>query len=546
MPEVPAFFTESLSQPVLAVGGPGSFPDFVDKIAHVSPEVYVGYFLAFLIGVVFVLLIPKAKVTEETKPNKGDAKGDLSTGEMRARDLVWRHEKLILTEQQLAEKQKRLQDLVSQMGEHPEEHDAYAAAALFLVNEAIREERHLTGSEISREDLIAERLADFEEKLFNGNGVEEKKWRKDAAALREEAGVLQSKLTERQGQLRNAFQVMDRAETLLLGGIPIGGGPAEVRSRLFQARALVERLPEGLHHEVEENERKVKELLASPPSEAKSDVTKKLKRFADVIAVDGFSATEREQGKAGLLSAIDRAIAAVDSPNGSSKPSPFLGVPEEKDTFRAPVFFDDTAQRELAEIQPGENVFQDDKLDFPVESEEGEEKDGSEENGLPRDFSQVIFCGNDPSLWNKNVYRAARERARSIEDLPEGIHWLSMKRLDTGERVFCPVTNEELLDGGDGFSSGFNGSNEVFYDAHHLGLFSEECDGEVETRFTYGGWGFGHQVGGFDDVVDTTQSFGWDGKRIPDDTVFEISVYAVLPKTGEKDVVLRKADQLVS
>ena len=85
---------------------------------------------------------------------------------------------------------------------------------------------------------------------------------------------------------------------------------------------------------------------------------------------------------------------------------------------------------------------------------------------------------------------------------------------------------------------GFNGSNELFYGARHLGLFSESCPNEVETRFTYGGWGFGHRAHEIAPEVEQLQAAGWEGREIPADTVFEIVIHEELPALGKQDRIL--------
>ncbi|MCB1077263.1 MAG: hypothetical protein KDM64_05465, partial [Verrucomicrobiae bacterium] len=142
----------------------------------------------------------------------------------------------------------------------------------------------------------------------------------------------------------------------------------------------------------------------------------------------------------------------------------------------------------------------------------------------------VIFRGNDPTLWNRDVYVGVNRRARALTGLPEGIAYLRIRRTDTGDGVVVAVTNAQLSDDGDGSSVGFNGSNEYFYGAHHLGVFDESLPQEFETRFTFGGWGFGHGVSGPE-----CQASGWEGLPVPPHTVFEITVFRKMPVLGEKD-----------
>ena len=122
--------------------------------------------------------------------------------------------------------------------------------------------------------------------------------------------------------------------------------------------------------------------------------------------------------------------------------------------------------------------------------------------------------------------------------MPEWAKWISIARLDTGERVFAPANSASLTSGEGGTAFGFNGTNELFYGARHLGIFAESCPNEVETRFTYGGWGFGHRVNGGDSEDQELQASGWEGREIDADTVFEISIHADLPELKESDKVL--------
>ena len=154
------------------------------------------------------------------------------------------------------------------------------------------------------------------------------------------------------------------------------------------------------------------------------------------------------------------------------------------------------------------------------------------------DRSLVLFCSNDVELWGKTVYRGARCRARAIAEFPEWAHWVAIRRLDTGERVFAPLRSPSLRSGQSSDPYGFNGSNELFYGARHLGLFSESCPNEVETRFTYGGWGFGHRAHEIAPEVEKLQAAGWEGREIPADTVFEIVIHEELPSLGDGDRVI--------
>ncbi len=142
----------------------------------------------------------------------------------------------------------------------------------------------------------------------------------------------------------------------------------------------------------------------------------------------------------------------------------------------------------------------------------------------------VLFRANDPGIWGANVFAGANRRARPLDRLPEGIAYLRLRRMDTGQGVVISVTNAGLTDDADGRPRGFNGTNERFYGAYHLGIFDESLPQDVETRFTYGGWGFGHSVLGPEQ-----QACGWEGKVIDPDTVFEIAVFRRMPVLGDHD-----------
>ncbi len=141
--------------------------------------------------------------------------------------------------------------------------------------------------------------------------------------------------------------------------------------------------------------------------------------------------------------------------------------------------------------------------------------------------SLVIFRSNDPEIWNTDTYRGANDRSIALQDIDGEATWISIKRTDTGEIMYAPIEHNTILKCHDDQTFGFNGTNEFFYGARHLGFFSEECAGEVETRFTYGGWGFGHLADG--DSANTKQNCGWAGKSIADDTVIEIALYEKRP-----------------
>jgi len=141
---------------------------------------------------------------------------------------------------------------------------------------------------------------------------------------------------------------------------------------------------------------------------------------------------------------------------------------------------------------------------------------------------QIIFCGNDPGLWNRTVYQGARRRALALSELTMTVGFVRVQRLDTGESVLLQTTRDELL----GKHSaelrpfGFHAGNRDYYGARHLGVFDERVANEVETKFTYGGWGFGH---GNRSDLGGRQCAAWAGKSINADTVFQITVFRDRP-----------------
>ncbi|MDF1825463.1 MAG: hypothetical protein P1U68_12525 [Verrucomicrobiales bacterium] len=160
---------------------------------------------------------------------------------------------------------------------------------------------------------------------------------------------------------------------------------------------------------------------------------------------------------------------------------------------------------------------------------------------LPEEGSLVLFRSNNAELWGRDVYQGGNQRARAVKVIPDWAEWISIRRLDTGEAVFAPTELVSLSNAEVPGPVGFNGSHEKFYGARHLGMFSDSCPNEVETRFTYGGWGFGHRVSEMNESEEVLQASGWAGREISPETVFEVVIYAELPELSGKDEVLEFA-----
>ena len=99
------------------------------------------------------------------------------------------------------------------------------------------------------------------------------------------------------------------------------------------------------------------------------------------------------------------------------------------------------------------------------------------------------------------------------------------------------MTKGQLFSNGDQNENGWNGSSEVFFGGRHIGAFGQHLPQEVETKFSQGGWGFGHRYDHND-----RQEWGWAG-RVIEPTSFEISVGCIGDTPGT--VVFRGSDPTV-
>jgi len=159
---------------------------------------------------------------------------------------------------------------------------------------------------------------------------------------------------------------------------------------------------------------------------------------------------------------------------------------------------------------------------------------GSSQVGPPPDWEElVVFRCNDPSIWNQAVDEGEDRHAVPLAQVPDNAAFLRLRRLDTGEAVVVPVGAGDLTQDGGGRGTGFNGSKEEFYGARHLGVYQEGLPQEVEIRFAYGGWGFGHRADG-----EPSQALGWAGHEISNGTVIEITVFPRMPEMPPRDRLL--------
>lgn len=459
-------------------------------------------------------------------------------------ELRWRHEKLVLLERQEAERDARLQEFLESVSRSGAGRDLAVGARLFGLAESFRDLRQRVGTDLSRLALVEERLDAIGQK----GGP-----RPDAvAASREIAASQVGRLEQVRDRLRPLSLEACRIEEEFRVSGAAGDAGDRLRESLESLRGELEDLPSGWHDLTDEADRNIRDLLAAGSEEEFQPIreillvdgseTASLRRaegsppretLAELIEILGESAGPEDRDAEDR----DTEVSEVDptSPAPVSPPQPPLPTP-------VPMTPDAGFQPPSATAEPLNGNGTHGKPDLAETTGEDDpaetETPAAMEEESAEDSTLVVFRSNDASLWGTEIYRGANCRARSLGEIPDWAEWISIERTDTGERVFAPArycsfSNSELVS-----SIGFNASNELFYGARHLGMFSEGCPNEVETRFTYGGWGFGHRVGETGATRDPLQASGWEGNEIDSDTVFEISLHAELPEFGEKDQLL--------
>lgn len=149
---------------------------------------------------------------------------------------------------------------------------------------------------------------------------------------------------------------------------------------------------------------------------------------------------------------------------------------------------------------------------------------------------QVIFRGSNPEGWGRGAAESIEgvETSLSCDSIRSDINFLRIRRTDTRESVVVPMTKGQLFANGDPNENGWNGSSEVFFGGRHIGVFAQDLPQEVETKFSQGGWGFGHRYDHND-----RQEWGWAG-RVIEPTTFEVSVGCIGDTSGT--VVFRSSD----
>ncbi|MEX2580331.1 MAG: hypothetical protein WD342_14830 [Verrucomicrobiales bacterium] len=485
--------------------------EWVDALSTPVSLIILGAgFLGLLVG----FLVGKGAETKG-EPSAADERDTPGGAELR-----WRHEKLVLLERQQAEKQTRLEEFVESVGGDVSGGTAAVKVRLFALAEILREERQQTGSDHSRLSLVDERLGEIEK-----SGAS----RPEAiAGCREIARKQIEQLEARRDALRSAGRLVFGWEDDLKASPDLNAERRrELRSALAEVRRLAQDSSVNWHAATGEADRQISDILAAGGESVFDPIR-------TILLVDGSetdSLASRENRFPDAVAALEEALDSGDRA-GSAKAK----KTENQDAVEA--------------MRPDESFLS----PVPTGADTGNSKPPANGNGngfhdltkseAPEDAlaepesSMVIFRANDAELWGRDVYRGTNSRARALSDLPEWARWISIERLDTGERVFAPIGSVSLSSGDPGFPFGFNGTNELFYGARHLGVFAETCPNDVETRFTYGGWGFGHRVNDADPGSERLQASGWEGREIDADTVFEISLHAELPELGETDRVL--------
>lgn len=573
---------EAVSASLLAV----TWPEAVDYVSQHAPA-------AILIAAAFGILVGWLAKRRAVVDEAAGAEPPLTAG---FEELRWRHEKLVLIERQQVEKQARLDAFVEASARLEGEGSREVALRMFLLGERVREARQKVGSDLSRMIAVRDRLDAFVAPIERGHeaigacrGMAEAQANRLEEAREALRGISEKALAIEESILSGKVDGSEKAALRkeLVGlkgqmvGLPQGWATScdETDRRIRELLATVNEPGLAPVREILLVDGALTASLAGVPGIDLTSAAAGVIRALDAVAVtaptepDLSSAATAEVGAgegdagagdlkkllAGMPTSWVSPVASTDSPIDFGFPE--AGEPDS--AFRDPSEFailkpmpakgfhdliggESTGPVSLFKIGHGagngvgngngNGVAISLSPLAPVETEtaasvhEIDAEDGER--------SLILFCSNDVELWGKTVYRGARCRARAISEFPEWARWIAIRRLDTGERVFAPLRSPSLRSGQSSDPFGFNGSNELFYGARHLGLFSESCPNEVETRFTYGGWGFGHRAHEIAPEVEQLQAAGWEGREIPADTVFEIVIHEELPAFGKQDRIL--------
>jgi hypothetical protein len=144
----------------------------------------------------------------------------------------------------------------------------------------------------------------------------------------------------------------------------------------------------------------------------------------------------------------------------------------------------------------------------------------------------VLLRADDPAVWNTDS--PSKQFAVPLRRAPATVHFVRLRRMDTGESLILPVTRQQLGTGeipAAGRKYSWNGTAKFEWSGTHLGIvqgqrFPFPAPNGMITVLNDGwdcfaGSGFGHKA--FHD--DEGQFYCWKGQEIPR-TAFEIAVGA--------------------
>jgi hypothetical protein len=414
--------------------------------------------------------------------------GGVSRGSLGLDALVWRHEKLVLSERLQAEREARLEGfgsrILGQLKGSSTGHSALRAeVGLFLLGERFRDERGRVGSELSRWQAVANALSP------NPTATKDPyiRHRELVAGLIHQLELSRDCLREAQLIVVSYEEACaKRPEPLTVASM------SDLLSRLSSPGSPLASLDTL---DLSDQFASLRSLIADGQVEEWVPIQK-------YLLLDGADAKPAPPSFRSWLKQLASDLGAGD---------------------------------DIASALPAatENL-----LPSPQASPASDRAAGPYSEAPYPEDELIVFCSNRVDLWGQEIYRGNRHRARRLDSLPTWSQWISLTRLDTGERLFVPAANATLGSSENESSHGFNGSGETYYGARHLGVFSADCPNEIETRFTYGGWGFGHRSGDIALASENLQASGWAGREIPGDTVFKIALHANLPDLGPRDTVL--------
>ncbi len=233
------------------------------------------------------------------------------------------------------------------------------------------------------------------------------------------------------------------------------------------------------------------------------------------------------------LEVKDQEVAKLRLDISSAEEANLTAVAVEPESDKAPPSVIMEPREDLQELAAASEELAQVEVDFRKNLKT--EKPIAEDKGkAPADWDELLlFRSKDPAIWNQSVNEGENHRAILLSEVPDNMTYLRLRRLDTGEGVVMAVDAAGLKQEGGDLMIGFNGSNEEFYGARHLGIYSEDLPQQVEIRFAYGGWGFGHCPNN-----ETAQACAWAGQEINSETVIEITVYSRFPGLTDNDQLI--------